>query len=576
MARRYWKKEIWHNGLNKYKLIKGESKREVELKARYQMLEWDELYSKKIEAEKRAQQKVIEAERRLEEKREEAERKEKEKIEHELFLENQFKKAKELTNSYNIKLDNIRNCLKNSISTPLFSYDDLKDRSEFQSLKPEKSLPYNEDALKEKPDPKNFTPKIFLFDRWIKNRIEKKNRIAEEKYKRAIEEYDTKVKENKIAEKEYKKGLKKWELKKKKFYKKQKKVNSTIDEKKKSYNSKDRKTVIEFMNLVLLKISLPLDYERIFSVDFNEENSILIVEFKLPLLNEMPKVKGIEYNKLKNIFKEILIAEDERKEIYNNLLYQISLAITNIIYKADFSKIIDSIVFNGWIKTIDGRTGSDTVFCIMSLQTNREQFLILTLERINPKECFKGLKGISSLKLYTLTPIAPILQINKDDKRFISSYEVMKDLNESENIAVMDWQDFEHLIREIFEKEFSQNGGEVRVTQSSRDGGVDAVAFDTDPLRGGKIVIQAKRYTNVVGVSAVRDLYGTVVNEGAIKGILVTTANYGADAYEFAKDKPLTLLNGSHLLHLLEKHGRKAKIDLKEAKLLLDKQKRDL
>mgnify|MGYP003514069371 FL=1 len=125
------------------------------------------------------------------------------------------------------------------------------------------------------------------------------------------------------------------------------------------------------------------------------------------------------------------------------------------------------------------------------------------------------------------------------------------------------------LIRELFEKEFSQYGGEVKVTQASRDGGVDAVAFDPDPLRGGKIVIQAKRYTNTVRVSAVRDLYGTVMNEGATKGILVTTADYGPDAYEFAKGKPLTLLNGSNLLHLLEKHGHKAKIDLKEAKQIL-------
>jgi hypothetical protein len=38
---------------------------------------------------------------------------------------------------------------------------------------------------------------------------------------------------------------------------------------------------------------------------------------------------------------------------------------------------------------------------------------------------------------------------------------------------------------------------------------VDAVVFDPDPLPGGKMVIQAKRYTNTMGVSAVRDLFGT-------------------------------------------------------------------
>ena len=86
---------------------------------------------------------------------------------------------------------------------------------------------------------------------------------------------------------------------------------------------------------------------------------------------------------------------------------------------------------------------------------------------------------------------------------------------------------------------------------------------------GGKIIIQAKRYTNTVGVSAIRDLYGTVMNEGATKGIIVTTSDYGKDSYNFAKDKPLTLLNGSNLLSLLEKHGHKARINIAEAKKML-------
>jgi len=62
------------------------------------------------------------------------------------------------------------------------------------------------------------------------------------------------------------------------------------------------------------------------------------------------------------------------------------------------------------------------------------------------------------------------------------------------------------------------------------------------------------------------------MNEGATKGILVTTADYGPDAYEFAKGKPLTLLSGSNLLHLLEKHGHQARINLREARQE-DKQK---
>jgi restriction system protein len=140
---------------------------------------------------------------------------------------------------------------------------------------------------------------------------------------------------------------------------------------------------------------------------------------------------------------------------------------------------------------------------------------------------------------------------------------------EGDNLASMDWEDFEHLCRELFERAFASTGAEVKVTQASRDQGVDAVVFDPDPLRGGKIVIQAKRYTNTVDVSAVRDLYGAVINEGAVKGILVTTSHYGPESYSFSKDKPLTLLNGHELLGLLEQHGYKFRINLAEAKGML-------
>ena len=107
-------------------------------------------------------------------------------------------------------------------------------------------------------------------------------------------------------------------------------------------------------------------------------------------------------------------------------------------------------------------------------------------------------------------------------------------------------------------------GLETKQTRSSKDGGVDAIVFDARPVLGGKIVIQAKRYKNTVGVSAARDLYGTMINEGASKGILVTTSSYGSATYEFSKDKPLELINGNELLYLLNEVGIKAKIIMPE------------
>jgi len=55
------------------------------------------------------------------------------------------------------------------------------------------------------------------------------------------------------------------------------------------------------------------------------------------------------------------------------------------------------------------------------------------------------------------------------------------------------------------------------------------------------------------------------MNEGAAKGILVTTSGYGRAAFEFAKNKPLELISGSNLLYLLDEHtGVRAKIEFPE------------
>jgi restriction system protein len=135
---------------------------------------------------------------------------------------------------------------------------------------------------------------------------------------------------------------------------------------------------------------------------------------------------------------------------------------------------------------------------------------------------------------------------------------VLSALDQRPNLMDLSPSEFESLITNLFEK----MGLETRQTRPSRDGGVDCVAYDNRPVMGGKVVIQAKRYKNTVGVSAVRDLYGTVVNEGAGKGILVSTSGYGKASFEFAGDKPLELLDGTNLLYLLEEHaGIEARIE---------------
>lgn len=321
--------------------------------------------------------------------------------------------------------------------------------------------------------------------------------------------------------------------------------------------------VADFLGFILNDSFYPFEFDCRPRIEYSEESKLLIVDYYLPTIDEIPNIKEIKkYQTKRDEIK--YLSKTELNRLYDELIYKIIIRSVAEIFHFDELKRVDTVCFNGRVESRNPATGQLMDNCILSVQINRQEFETIDLNYVDCKACFKHFKGVSGAKLHDQSPVVPLIQLDKTDKRFIESHNVA--INESTNLATMEWGEFEHLVRELFDLEFNVNGGEVKITQASRDGGVDAVAFDPDSIRGGKIVIQAKRYTNTVGVSAVRDLYGTVINEGANKGILITTSDYGADSYNFAKGKPITLLNGGHLLFLLEKHNKKARIDLKEAK----------
>jgi HJR/Mrr/RecB family endonuclease len=329
------------------------------------------------------------------------------------------------------------------------------------------------------------------------------------------------------------------------------------------YKKSQKEDVVKRLNYIINDIHFPSSIPKIWQVDFDEEQGIVIVEAKLPdvVHNEVLKEVSLKSGTVKKPLNQT-----EKKQSVPNIHPAIILRIAFEIYRNDTAETVKLLIVNGWVEYDDPNTGILTKTYTASLAVERQQIIGLNLSKIDALSAFTNLKGKSAGKLIDIIPITPVMTLNKSDKRFIETKEVLNQLGSETNLASMDWQDFESLISELFSKEFEKEGAEVKVTQASRDRGVDAVVFDPDPIKGGKFVIQAKRYTNTVDVSAVRDLCAVVKKEGASRGILVTTSTYGADAYAFANNEPVTLLNGAELLGLLKKHGYTFKINLAEAK----------
>jgi restriction system protein len=287
----------------------------------------------------------------------------------------------------------------------------------------------------------------------------------------------------------------------------------------------------------------------------------LVVELELPRYEVIPTASANKYVRARDEIAETARPATQRRALYRKVIAQVAIRTIHEIFEADRTQKVETIVLNGFVETVDKGTGQKISPYLVTVRTSRDVFESLDLANVEPEACLKHLNASLSKSPEELAPVRPVLEFSMVDARFVEESDVLSTLDQRPNLMELSPSEFESLITNLFEK----MGLETRMTQASRDGGVDCVAYDPRPIFGGKVVIQAKRYKNTVGVSAVRDLFGTMQNEGASKGILVTTSGYGKAAFEFADGKPMELLGGSNLLYLLSNHaGIEAKIEVPE------------
>ena len=335
--------------------------------------------------------------------------------------------------------------------------------------------------------------------------------------------------------------------------------NNEIDQLERHYANGDPEAVADFITRLLENLHWPYAFDPV-RVAFSAASKQAVVEMELPpFATTIPDLVEYHYVQRSDQIVGKSMADRERKALYASLVAQIALRAVHEIFQADSAGAVSSVVVNGHVQTTDPRTGHEIRPCLVTLRTTKDEFEQINLRDVDPVMCLRGLRAAFSRQPSDLVPVKPVVEFDMVDPRFVQEAQVLAALDNRPNLMELSPGDFESLVTNLFEK----MGLETRLTQASRDGGVDCVAYDTRPIFGGKVVIQAKRYKNTVGVSAVRDLYGTMLNEGAAKGILVTTSGYGSASYDFAGDKPMELLDGANLLYLLKEHaGIDAKIEI--------------
>jgi len=104
---------------------------------------------------------------------------------------------------------------------------------------------------------------------------------------------------------------------------------------------------------------------------------------------------------------------------------------------------------------------------------------------------------------------------------------------------------FEELVAETFKKK----GYAATLTPQQADHGIDIVLRASN---GEKEVVQCKRYIGQVGEPVVRDFYGALLHENAVRGYIVTTGSFTYQAVTWARGKPIELIDGQQLSRMVQ------------------------
>lgn len=436
----------------------------------------------------------------------------------------------------------------------------INDRVSFSSLKKPAVVPQWQHAHLEQPEPPPVpdafkpAPPAGLSKVFGKGKYEQAFEEGRVRYERAVQEHLAREQQRAAA---LAKARADWQAAADAANAEAHKQHAEIDAFEADYRSGVQDAVAAYCSMVLEASRYPEGFPQQCKIAYVPESRQVVVEYELPTVAVVPAVKAYKYVKTSDTVTESPRPQTQVRSLYASVVAQVAIRTVHELLEADSGGHIDTVVFNGMVDTTDPGSGRRVRPCLVTLRTTRDVFGELDLAHVEPLACLKHLSAGVSKSPSELVPVRPVLEFSMVDPRFVAESDALSELDQRPNLMDLSPTEFEALIQNLFTK----MGLEARQTRPSRDGGVDCVAFDPRPIFGGKVVIQAKRYKNTVGVSAVRDLFGTLQNEGASKGILVTTSGYGQASFDFAQNKPIELIDGANLLYLLSEHaGIEAKI----------------
>jgi restriction system protein len=305
-----------------------------------------------------------------------------------------------------------------------------------------------------------------------------------------------------------------------------------------------------FVDQVLQSSRYPTGFPTRWQVAYRPENRDVVVEFELPPQHVVPAVREYRYIKARDAVEPVARPTTEIRQRYARLIACIALRTLHETFRSTPTEVVEAVVFNGRVSTIDRATGKHARPHLISVEAERSAFDDLVLAEVDPAACLKHLNALVSPNPFDLEAVEPFIAFDLKRFRFVDGTEELADLDSRRNLLNLTPTEFEHLVKDLF----VAMGAEAWRTVPSKDGGVDAVATSKHLFFGGLCLIQAKRWTGLVGLDAVHALTGVMTDHNATTGVLVTTSWFSRTSEQFAQRNRITLINGAELKHLIKQY----------------------
>ena len=326
--------------------------------------------------------------------------------------------------------------------------------------------------------------------------------------------------------------------------------NAEVDRFAAALGNGDPTAVVEYFGMVLGNSVYPHDFPQHYRLAFLPRERHLVVEYQLPSVEVVPAVKEYRYDRARDVIQAVGRPAEEVQHRYLHVISQIALRTVHEIVEADRGGLIDLIVFNGIVDTVDRRTGKAVRPCLVSLRAPRTGFAAIKLRHVDPVACVAHLDARVSAQPAELAPIRAVVDFDRVDSLYRDDVDVLADLDHRPNLVTLPAAEFEGVVGDLFtimglQMGHADTAGDLAVW----------TAVDPRPLFGGRVIVHATRADHV-GPDTVRTLADTVAKAAATKGILVTTGVFDPAAHTHNGGRPLELIDGANLLTLLADHSR--------------------